>query len=99
MIPNVELTGAEQGTHIRFVLRPRYAGRMTDVWDVVNKYENVQIGFVSWYAGWRRYCFFPLDNTVFEQVCLREIADFCERKTREHKVKGKVTHGTLLDMA
>ncbi len=43
------------------------------------------IGVVKWYAGWRGYAFMPYGNTVFEEDCLREIADFCERQTREHK--------------
>jgi len=43
------------------------------------------IGIVKWYAPWRKYAFMPYSNTVFEQDCLRDIADFCERRTKEHK--------------
>jgi len=43
------------------------------------------LGTVAWYSQWRRYAFYPTHGTVFEQDCLREIADFCETKTREHK--------------
>jgi hypothetical protein len=45
------------------------------------------LGVVKWYASWRKYAFNPSANTVFEQDCLREIADFCERQTKEHKAK------------
>jgi hypothetical protein len=43
------------------------------------------LGHVSWYSGWRKYVFAPNVNTVFEQDCLRDLADFCERVTKEHK--------------
>lgn len=43
------------------------------------------LGQIKWWSPWRRYCFFPNPDTVFEQVCMREIADFVENKTREHK--------------
>ena len=44
-----------------------------------------QIGTVQWYGPWRKYCFMPARNTVFEQVCLREIAQFCEQQTNAHR--------------
>lgn len=43
------------------------------------------IGVVKWYGPWRKYTFQPYSSTVFEQDCLRDIADFCEKVTREHK--------------
>jgi hypothetical protein len=40
---------------------------------------------VRWYGKWRQYAFFPMPNTVFERQCLRDIANFCEAKTRERR--------------
>ena len=37
---------------------------------------GVHLGFVSWYAPWRKYVFRPESDTVFEPVCLGEIAEF-----------------------
>jgi len=73
----------EFGTHIKFVPAPPKP--KTKVWWIVNKYDDGHIGTIGWYASWRKYSFYPLNNTVYEQVCLREIADFCENKTKEHK--------------
>lgn len=78
----------EFGTHIKFVPAPPKP--KTLVWWVVNKYDDGQIGWVGWYPGWRKYSYFARPETVYEQVCLREIADFCERKTREHKLKAVI---------
>ena len=43
------------------------------------------IGHVSWFGRWWRYAFYPEDDTVFEQGCMRELADFCELQTENHK--------------
>lgn len=82
----------EYGTHIKFVPGP--SKPKTKTWYVVNKYDDASgdfakahLGWIGWYAPWRKYCFFPKGDTVYEKVCLREIANFCERKTSEHKAK------------
>lgn len=46
---------------------------------------TISLGEVKWFGRWRKYAFFPKAETVFEQCCLREIAEFCERQTRERK--------------
>ena len=36
------------------------------------------LGDIKWYASWRKYAFFPEPNTLYEQDCLRDIANFLE---------------------
>ena len=57
----------------------------TLTWNVVAKEGVATLGRVAWFGRWRRYCFFPSVETVFEQDCLRSIASFCEDQTRRHK--------------
>ncbi len=71
------------GMFIKF--EPRSPKAKTKVWAVMPKDSGYELGFVSWYGPWRKYCFSPMPHTVFEQVCLREIAQFCETATRTHK--------------
>lgn len=59
----------------------------TKTWWVVNKHSDICIGNIGWFATWRKYSFFPKPDIVFEEDCLRDIADFCETKTKEHKGK------------
>ena len=73
----------EFGTHI--VFRPGPPKPKTKTWFVINKYEQCSIGWIGWFGRWRTYSFYPDPNTVFEKVCLREIAEFCERKTAERR--------------
>lgn len=73
----------EFGKHIKF--EPRPPKPKTKVWAVTSKYDDFLLGYVLWFAKWRKYSFAPEPNTVFEQDCLRDIADFCQRQTTFHK--------------
>lgn len=76
-------------TYIRFdELTPNPS---TKRWAVMSKDQGGRIGCVSWHGPWRKYCFFPMPSTVFEKVCLREIADFCENQTTQHQLGKKLT--------
>lgn len=59
----------------------------TKYWRVVATKGNTFLGGIKWWGGWRRYCFFPEQATIFEQDCLRDIANFCDEQTRAHRAK------------
>ena len=61
----------------------------TKTWKVLNKYDNILLGWVCWFCQWRKYAFYPSNDTVFEQDCLRDISDFIESKTRAHKARAR----------
>jgi len=84
----------EEGTHIQFI--PGDPLPKTLTWYVKNKYADQWIGQIRWYPQWRKYSYFPTTNTVYEWICLREIADFCEKKTIEHNQSKKrgIKNGT-----
>jgi hypothetical protein len=74
------------GTFITFRQEPPPRSGKTGRWSVRSSQDStVVLGGVGWYAPWRRYCFFPTPGTCLEQVCLREVADFVEARTSEHK--------------
>lgn len=86
-----------EGTFIQFLEAKVPKGYKTRAWKIAPKDEDDRSGYhwiggVRWYAPWRKYCFFPQANTVYEQVCLREIADFCESQTAAHKQARAVAH-------
>lgn len=76
-----------EGTHIRFADMGKSDSGKTHVWAVVEKQNGEALGVVKWYGPWRGYCFWPKpwEQTIFEQVCLREIADFIVARTAEHR--------------
>ena len=57
----------------------------TNVWDVLVKDGASTLGQVRWFGRWRCYAFYPEPDTVYEQQCLRDIADFCKDETKEHR--------------
>jgi hypothetical protein len=73
----------ENGTYISFI--PHFPKPKTKTWLVTSLEGAGLLGDIGWYGSWRCYSFFPSRGTVYEKKCLREIADFCESKTREHR--------------
>lgn len=66
------------------------AKRKTTIW-IVRSLGNVDLGSIHWHGAWRKYCFFPKPETVFEQDCLRDIADFCQEQSKLHREAKKGT--------
>ena len=63
--------------------------RKTKRWTVVANDGEMDLGEVKWYGAWRCFAYFPLDDTLYEKTCLRDIANFCERKTHEQLATSK----------
>jgi hypothetical protein len=63
----------------------------TRIWAVLNRTNNKVLGYVKWYAPWRKYCFFPEYTMCFDTNCMRNISIFCKDRTDEHKIKWKPT--------
>lgn len=57
----------------------------TKIWDVVTKDGKVLLGQIKWYPGWRKYAFFPFEKTIYEQICLRDLAEFMEQEMKARK--------------
>lgn len=71
---------------ITFVLLDKLdSRRLTDTWRIESKDGGFYLGEIKWYSSWRKYCFFPFPTTIFEEDCLRDIAEFCESETRKRR--------------
>ena len=79
------------GTYIAFRnLGNRWGGKdhKTNEYEVTEKHNvRATLGYIRWFARWRKYAFSPITNTVFEETCLREIAQFVEEETQAHRAK------------
>lgn len=60
-------------------------GQKTGRWHVLSTESGDILGHVKWFGRWRRFAFFPEAETVFEQDCMRDIAEFIEARTKEHR--------------
>jgi hypothetical protein len=72
-----------------FQIEDRRKGAKTDVWHVWSlKDPPAHLGVVKWFSAWRRYAFFPAPETLYEQDCLRDLAEFIEAETVKQR-KGR----------
>jgi hypothetical protein len=72
-------------SYLDFALIGNSRSGLTKVWEVKS---STHLGIVSWYGPWRKYTFHnTYADCIFDANCLREIADFCETQTKEHKLK------------
>ena len=46
------------------------------------------LGRVYWYNSWRRYAFFPEENSVFDSSCLGEIKVFIDSLMKKRSERG-----------
>ena len=62
--------------------------KKTKVFEVQNKTSDRILGFVRWYAPWRKYCFFTTaESIIFDVSCLADIQDFINSLMTERKNK------------
>lgn len=61
----------------------------TAEYNVENDSNGDVLGTITWYGRWRCYVFGPWPSTIYEKTCLRDIADFCERLTKEHNARNR----------
>ena len=58
----------------------------TKVYSVKSIQGSVSLGVVSWFGKWRRYVFFPEEDTVFDYNCLEDIKNFMDNLMKEHEL-------------
>ncbi len=57
----------------------------TKVWLVESNYDFSILGKIYWLGKWRRYVFQPFADCVWSVDCLQELAEFVEKRNKEHK--------------
>ena len=54
-------------------------GRKTPIFKLFNKQdERIFLGEVKWNSGWRKYCFYPAEETLYDSICLLELVNFID---------------------
>jgi hypothetical protein len=78
--------GDHQTAHLMFKAAGLSESGKTQRWLVAN-FNGTILADIKWHGAWRKYCFFPWKEkeTLYDAACLREIADFCEARTKEHR--------------
>ena len=55
-------------------------------WYVLGR-DKQAFAVIKWYGGWRKYVCYFQDSSFCDHDCLRMIADFCEKATKEQLTK------------
>ncbi len=73
--------------YLTFILGEKREHRKTDIYHVLNSSNGTYLGHISWKSQWRKYCFFPHAETVFDSTCLETITVFIRNlmDKRRHK--------------
>ena len=53
----------------------------------VHNTNNQFLGKIGWYGSWRQYVYESEDGIIYNDQCLKDIADVCTRLNDEHKAK------------
>lgn len=46
--------------------------RKTPIYDIFSL-DDINLGQIRWYAAWRKFCFYPNGDTIWDDKCLREL--------------------------
>lgn len=85
----------DEGTYIKFIEGPPAKSGLTRTWWVVQTRGDLHLGWIGWWASWRRYAFYPKEKTVYEETCLGEIAAFIVQETERHRALRKKGHNPV----
>lgn len=78
----------DQGEWLNYRNRGRASkGAVTNIYEVTSRSTSETLGWVRWYAQWRKYVFIPRDGSFYDTKCLTELAEYCTLKTEQHKQK------------
>ena len=44
-----------------------------------------EIGVVKWFPAWRRYCFFPDSDTLYDSQCMKDISAYVDELMKLRK--------------
>jgi hypothetical protein len=65
--------------YIAFELKPRPAGRKTDVWICESLSSGDPLGQIQWYGPWRQYVMIAQSGTVWSAGCLQDVRSFIDK--------------------
>ena len=63
--------------------------RKTPIYWLLNN-DNFNLGEIKWFPAWRKYCFYPNMDTIWDTKCLEEVIEFMNQinnKRRSDNVK------------
>ena len=69
--------------------------RKTPIYHIISKHSESEIGIVKWYGAWRKFCFFPNGETIWDTNCLIEVISFIDNLNKKYKEDNKAYKHTV----
>lgn len=79
------MTTAEK--YIRIKLLGETKSGLTNIWAVENVRTQERCGLIRWHGAFRKYCFFPTNDFLFDASCLQAIVDHLNEKNINKRKK------------
>ena len=57
------------------ITEKKLEGRKTPILNIIGLYGD-DLGEIKWYGAWRKFCFYPNSNTIWDNKCLEELLNF-----------------------
>ena len=73
-----------EGNFILFVNLGPKPNKLTNNYSVMTT-DGIELGQIKWFSNWRKYAFYPKPETLYEETCLQDIAEFCKQETLNRK--------------
>lgn len=69
------------------IYEEKIEGRKTPIYHIYNHDlpERTFLGDVKWNGAWRKYCFYPAPDTLWDSGCLQCVVDFINNLMEERK--------------
>lgn len=49
--------------------------------------ESIKLGLIKYNTSWRKYCFYPIEETIFDSNCMLDIINFMDKLNLERNKK------------
>lgn len=60
-------------------------GRKTKIISFGSVNDNYCLGLIKWHGAWRKYCFFPSNDCLYDKNCMLDILNYIDLLMDERK--------------
>lgn len=70
-----------------FCIKINLESRKTPIYNLFSREDrNIYLGEIKWCNRWRKYCFYSVSDSIFDEKCLTEIINFLNSLKRNKGV-------------
>lgn len=51
----------------------------------IENLQNIPLGEIKWYGAWRKFCFYSISDTIWDNKCLEQLLNFINKYNKDWK--------------